>query len=109
MTERQITWNVRDGKVQSMMVEENVAVENMPTFSTKPGHDTEGHVFYIERGEGFKPHVHVEKGNKIAKFWLDEPKERAVKDRGTMNNSELAEAWKHVYRTPLSFALFNVE
>ena len=73
------------------------SVLNMPTFTTPPNYDTENHVFYIERGEGLRPHVHVEKGNKIAKFWLDTPDmKKAIKDRGNMNDSELFDAWKHV-------------
>ena len=71
----------------------NEAIRNMspPLFPTKT---VQGYNFFVRGMEGLHAHVHVEKGNKKAKFWLTP--NVSVKDKGNMKPHELNEAAKHI-------------
>ena len=76
-------------------------VDNMsPVFTLKDGYKADKHKFFIESIEGPRPHVHVKKEGKEAKFWLDTLE---VKSRGGMKDHELSAAKKHIKENQKEF------
>ena len=73
-----------------------VAVENMATLVPKDGYDAGDYRFGTIGQEGLKPHVHVFIGSRHTVFWLDEPYQKAMKERGDMTDDEFRKAWEHV-------------
>ena len=73
-----------------------MVVFNMATLNPLAGYDAGNYRFGTTGQEGLKPHVHAWLGNRYTVFWLDEPPQKAEKERGSMTDDERNEAWRHV-------------
>ena len=96
MTERQVIWNVRDGKVQS--VEEIVAVGNMATVKDFRGirGASRGLKLIVWGDDHSNPHVEARWGNRVLAKYHIYPNLSPPKDEDnylTKEEKALVEAW----------------